>query len=671
MSATNSLGLFPSKHARDLDAVAHALDKSQATIEFSIDGKVLTANQNFLALMGYRLPELQGQHHRLFVAADEAAGEDYRRFWTALGRGEYQAGAFKRLAKDGRQVWLQASYNPVLGPDGRPFKVVKYASDVTQAKLAAADAAGQIEAINKSQAVIEFNMEGTVIRANQHFLDTLCYRAEEIVGRHHRLFVEPAFAESREYRQFWEALGRGEYQAAEYKRIGKGGKEVWIQASYNPILDLDGRPFKIVKFATDVTATKLQAADHAGQIAAISKSQAVIEFDMDGTILTANQNFLDAMGYRLDEIKGQQHRLFVEPAYAAGADYRRFWEALKRGECFFAEYKRIGKGGREIWIQGSYNPIFDLNGRPFKVVKYATDITAAKAEMSRKLRQAEEMERLIREYDAVMQKVLATLGGAGDRMTTVAAAISATAIQTNAESANVSAAAQQTDANLQTVASASEELSSSIHEIARQISTSTSMAGAAVEQGNEAEGRIRRLDEMAKSIGTVVELIRTIAGQTNLLALNATIEAARAGEAGKGFAVVASEVKSLANQTARATEEIGGLITGIQDSVGGAVEIIGEIRSTIGSLSDASVAVAAAVEQQAAATQEIAGNVTSAADAVALVSRSSVEVLGAAKRSATAADDVQTASADVAAASQSLRQEVTEFLASIKRVGAA
>jgi methyl-accepting chemotaxis protein len=263
---------------------------------------------------------------------------------------------------------------------------------------------------------------------------------------------------------------------------------------------------------------------------------------------------------------------------------------------------------------------------------------------------------------------MATLGQAADRMTEASSAIAATATQVNAESVNVSAAAEQTDTNLQTVASASEELTASIGEIARQISSSSTMAGAAVAQGNEAEGRIRKLDETARSIGTVVELIRTIAGQTNLLALNATIEAARAGEAGKGFAVVASEVKNLANQTAKATEEIGTLITGIQESVGGAVEIITRIRTTIDELNDASVAVASAVEQQSAATREIAGNVTSASSAVNLVSRSSLEVLGAARRSQAAAGDVGTASREVAGASAALQREVTQFLTAISRL---
>jgi methyl-accepting chemotaxis protein len=241
-----------------------------------------------------------------------------------------------------------------------------------------ADYAGQVAAIRKSQAVIEFSMDGTVLDANDNFLKALGYRLEEIQGQHHSMFVEPAYKLSSEYREFWAALNRGEYQAAEYKRIGKGGKEVWIQASYNPILDPDGKPFKVVKFATDMTEQKLRNADYIGQIAAISKSQAVIEFKMDGTVLTANDNFLKALGYTLDEIKGRHHSMFVDEAFRQSYEYKEFWAALNRGEYQAAEYKRLGKGGKEVWIQASYNPIMDLNGKPFKVVKYATDITPQK-----------------------------------------------------------------------------------------------------------------------------------------------------------------------------------------------------------------------------------------------------------------------------------------------------
>ena len=251
-----------------------------------------------------------------------------------------------------------------------------------------ADYAGQVAAIRKSQAVIEFGMDGTVLDANDNFLNALGYTLDEVKGRHHSMFVEPAYKQSNEYREFWAALNRGEYQAAEYKRIGKAGKEVWIQASYNPILDLNGKPFKVVKYATDMTEEKLRNADYTGQIAAIRKSQAVIAFDMNGTVLDANHHFLNALGYALEEIKGRHHSMFVDEAYRQSPEYKEFWAKLNRGEYQAEEYKRIGKGGREVWIQASYNPILDLNGKPFKVVKYAIDVTAQKLALNAMLADA-------------------------------------------------------------------------------------------------------------------------------------------------------------------------------------------------------------------------------------------------------------------------------------------
>ncbi|RZL02048.1 MAG: PAS domain S-box protein [Rubrivivax sp.] len=244
----------------------------------------------------------------------------------------------------------------------------------TEARLA--DMAGQINAIHKAQAVIEFTLDGKILHANDNFLNTLGYSLADIKGQHHGMFVDPDHRASAEYRLFWEKLGRGEFDAGEYKRIGRGGKEIWIQASYNPIMDVHGKPFKVVKYATDITATKLLAANFAGQLSAINKAQAVIEFSMDGTIVCANDNFLGAVGYSLSEIKGQHHGMFVDPDHRASIEYRLFWEKLGRGEFDAGQYKRIGKGGKEVWIQASYNPILDMNGKPFKVVKYATDITA-------------------------------------------------------------------------------------------------------------------------------------------------------------------------------------------------------------------------------------------------------------------------------------------------------
>jgi methyl-accepting chemotaxis protein len=364
--------------AADAGGQIAAIGKSQAVIHFDLDGKVQWANDNFLKTLGYQLDEIVGKPHAMFVDPVYAASDAYRQFWRNLGEGKFDAGEYKRIGRGGKEVWIQASYNPIFDLDGRPVKVVKFATDVTAAKLAAADSGGQIAAIGKSQAVIHFDLDGKVQWANDNFLQTLGYRLDEIVGRHHSMFVDPAYAASDAYRQFWRNLGDGKFDAGEYKRIGRGGKEVWIQASYNPILDLNGRPAKVVKFATDVTAAKLAAADSGGQIAAIGKSQAVIEFDLDGKILQANDNFLRTVGYRAEEVVGKHHSMFVSPDYAASDAYRQFWERLRSGRFDAGEYQRVGRNGAELWLQASYNPILDLNGRPFKVVKYATDITLEK-----------------------------------------------------------------------------------------------------------------------------------------------------------------------------------------------------------------------------------------------------------------------------------------------------
>jgi len=343
-----------------------------------MDGTIIDANENFLSTLGYSLEEIKGQHHSMFVEPALKNSQEYTDFWEGLNRGEFESREYKRLGKGGKEVWIQASYNPILDLNGKPFKVVKFATDVTQEKLRNADFSGQIDAISKAQAVIEFNMDGTIIDANENFLSTLGYSLEEIKGQHHSMFVEPQLKSSHEYKAFWEGLNRGEFESKEYKRLGKGGKEVWIQASYNPILDLNGKPFKVVKFASDVTQNKLRNANFSGQIDAIGKAQAVIEFNMDGTIIDANDNFLKAMGYSLHEVKNKHHSIFVEPSYKASNEYRDFWKKLNRGEYDANEYMRIGKSGQEVWIQASYNPILDLNGKPFKVVKYATDITGRK-----------------------------------------------------------------------------------------------------------------------------------------------------------------------------------------------------------------------------------------------------------------------------------------------------
>ncbi len=378
------------------------------------------------------------------------------------------------------------------------------------------------------------------------------YTLPEIVGQHHRLFVPAADRDTPAYREFWAGLARGEYHKAEFKRIAKGGGEVWLLATYNPIMTPDGKPFKVVKFASDVTEARIEAANYMGQVQAIGRSQAIIEFGLDGTILTANQKFLDATGYTLAEIAGRHHRIFMPPSERDSAEYRAFWTALGAGEYRAGEYRRVHKDGTDVWLQATYNAIYDLNNKPFKVVKFATEVTSRVS------------------------------------------------------------ARQQFGELIETVAAAAHELSASINEISGTMVRSQETASSAVDRVEAADQSAQRLSAAARAMGRVVDLINNIAGQINLLALNATIEAARAGEAGRGFAVVATEVKNLANQARGATEEIIKEIDGIRLVSRDVVESLSAIKQAIDSVSEFVTSTTAAVEEQSAVTETISANMQTA-----------------------------------------------------------
>ncbi len=523
----------------------------------------------------------------------------------------------------------------VMSPAGEYLGNALEWADVTEKRKMEQQAA----AMSKSQAVIEFNLDGTVVTANDNFLNCLGYTIDEIKGQHHRMFCDPAWANSGEYPAFWAKLNRGEYDNGVYKRIGKGGKEIWIQATYNPIMNAAGKPQKVVKFATDVTEQKNKSAEFEGKLAAVSKAQAVIEFNLDGSIITANDNFLACLGYSLDEIKGKHHRMFAEPAYANSSEYTGFWAKLNRGEFDAGVYKRIGKGGKEIWIQASYNPIFDASGKPYKVVKFATDITPQKqsqAEMEKLVAEAQsvlgrlasndltqEMTETYRgDLDKVKNSINAVVQNLTQTITTVREAVQAVssgAEQITKGNEDLSQRTSEQASALEETSASMEEMTSTVKQNADNAKQANQLAIAArdiADKGGSVTVRaveaMGEINKSSKKIADIITVIDEIAFQTNLLALNAAVEAARAGEHGRGFAVVAAEVRNLAQRSATAAKEIKGLINESIQRVNDGSELVNqsgktleEIVSSVKRVTDIIAEITAASQEQAQGIDQV------------------------------------------------------------------
>ncbi len=449
------------------------------------------------------------------------------------------------------------------------------------------------DALKVSQAVIEFLPDGVILDANSNFLNTVGYALSEIKGQHHRLFCEVDYAGSKEYGLFWKNLAAGHFSANTFKRLGKGGRVIWLQASYNPIRDPAGKVVKVIKFASDITDFKAHEIAVNGKVEAISRAQAVIEFTPSGEIITANDNFLQAMGYQLDEIVGRHHRIFCESAYATSSEYSAFWKSLESGQYKSAEYCRLQKGGRKIYIQATYNPIFDDTGQVVRVVKFATDITEA-------VQRRQQTLELNRDLEGVIERI----GGA------------------HAKAAAAASASSDTSGMIHGVAAAAEELNQSVRDLSHGMNFARENVEGVFQHTENANTCAKSLNTSAASMTNIVTLIQDIAGQINLLALNATIESARAGDAGRGFAVVAAEVKTLANQTAKSTRTISDEIDHMQQVTSEVVNALTLIGTSMNDVLASVSNVAGTLEQQSAATSEITGNMQVAASSVGQINAS-------------------------------------------------
>jgi methyl-accepting chemotaxis protein len=544
-------------------------------------------------------------------------------------------------------------------------------------------------ALNRVQAVIEFDLQGTILHANENFLATVGYTLEEVRGKHHRMFCDPDYANTEAYRQFWERLGRGEFDRGEYRRVGRGGREIWINASYNPVMGDDGRPYKVIKFATDITAVKQQHAEYEGRLRAIDKAQAVIEFDTGGIVLQANQNFLDTLGYRLEEIVGKHHRTFCDEAHAASPEYREFWAKLNRGEFDSGRYKRVAKGGRVVWIQATYNPIFDVNGRLYKVVKFANDVTAQVELEESVKRRAQDDQRKVEKLLAVVDRAAAgDLTGevevTGDEpIDQLAAGIKgmmsdlASVIGKVVESAgtfkdssqDIAARADTVASGAQLLGATVEEMNASIEELTASINSIADNSRGAdqlakdtqqeAERGAKAVTRsieaMELINRSSEDIGEIIKVIGEIASQTNLLAFNAAIEAARAGEHGLGFSVVADEVRKLAERSSQATKEISKLINESVKRVAQGSEISKQAG-------EAFEKIVAGVSRTTQAISEISCGADEQLIAAREVSAAIQQVAEETEKSAGACDTIARAAASLKGGAQGLDTTVARFV---------
>ena len=712
----------------DLDGTMNAINSTSAFIEFTPEGNILSANELFLQAMGYEMEEIEGKHHRIFCDSGYVRTSEYTQFWNDLAQGRAKSGEFKRKDKAGNDVWLFANYTPVFNAQGQVVKVIKLASVITKAKQAQDEMArkqldldGTMKAINSTSAFIEFTPDGYVLKANDLFLKGMGYTLDEIEGKHHRIFCDSSYVHTPEYAAFWEELGQGTAKSGEFKRKDKNGNEVWLMANYTPVLNEQGKVVKVIKLANVITEAKQHSADVAGQLEAVNKSYGVIEFDLDGNYQKANDNFLAVVGYRHDELEGRHHRIFVSPELANSTEYREMWEKLRRGEFLSGTFERIAKDGSPVYIQATYNPIFDLNGKPYKVVKYAQDVTtftvALKAvsrflgdlrqgnldtelnvraegdvgqmiEDNRALRDM--LVKLTREVQTVVlkagqdgeltarldaspfagvwqdlaeqinvllqgisepvlefQRIIHDLAG-GDLTNTFTLAAKGD-IKSMGEALNralenlkqllknIAASANVVSDSSDSMLEKSESMRSSTGEVASAISQ---MAKGAQDQAfktdessklvngvmDSAKGMASKADgiyqtaeagesncqtgmkvmanlvdnmngisdsasltsdsisiltQRAEEIGRTLNVITDIASQTNLLALNAAIEAARAGDAGRGFAVVAEEIRKLAEDSRKSAVDIEKIILDVQKDTQAATKAIDNMGSSV------------------------------------------------------------------------------------------
>lgn len=686
---SNNAGLELATYKTQVDSIR----ASHVVCEFRLDGAMVNANDQFCTLLGYSTLEIQSLSFSGLVGSskDALASRDQ---WNAILQGKQLNGDTKFACKAGTDVWLNTNFTLIRDQADEPCLVILLATDVTEKNLLLAEIADlrvRADIMNMTSIVSESDLKGDITSINEKFIEISKYSREELMGQPHNTTRHPDMPKE-VFKELWQTIGRGKPFRGIIKNQAKDGTPYYVDAVIAPVMGPNGKPQKYIGVRYDITAAEIERQNARGILSAIDSTFAYIEFDTKGNVLTANQNFLQVMGYRLEEIVGRHHRTFVEAASANLPAYAQFWSDLNNGQSKSDVFKRISKDGKEVWIQAVYAPVKDEMGRVSKVVKIATDLTeqvVAREDMRKKVdyildlaskgdltqdisatgddaishicRGLSEFFKDLRKTISSMAENASALSGASEELSSVSKEMSSNAEETSSQANVVSAASEQVSQNVQTVATGVEELNSAIREIAMNATAAAKVSQQAVSIAVDTNATISKLGESSCEIGKVVKVITSIAEQTNLLALNATIEAARAGEAGKGFAVVANEVKELAKETAKATEDISQKIETIQTDTRGAIQAIRQISDVINQINDISNTIASAVEEQTATANEMGRNVAEAAKGTGEIAQNVSTVATAAESTTQGANNTQQAAAELARMAAELQRLVSRF----------